>query len=109
MLFSCILDKPIHSIDPWTSCSDVKSKSIKLLGKVDCVTVSGDKHKPCVFPVLWKSEYCNECIEQRSTGKHWCATELKSTGAYSKFGHCGDSCPREGKEQLSISTLKLNT
>ena len=75
---------------------------LKLLGKVDCVTVSGDKHKPCVFPVLWKGEYRDECIEQGSTGKHWCATELKSTGAYSKFGHCSDSCPREGKEKLSI-------
>ena len=75
---------------------------LKFLGKVDCVTVSGDKHKPCVFPVLWKGEYRDECIEQGSTGKHWCATELKSTGAYSKFGHCSDSCPREGKRQISI-------
>ena len=73
---------------------------LKLLGKVDCVTISSDKHKPCVFPVLWKGEYWYECIEQGSTGKHWCATELKSTGEYQKFGHCGDSCPREGKAQL---------
>ena len=79
-----------------------KKKLFKHLGKVDCVTTSSDKHKPCVFPVLWKGEYRYECIEQASTGKHWCATELKTSGAYAKFGHCCDSCPREGKEHLSI-------
>ena len=73
-----------------------------ILGKVDCVTTSSDKHKPCVFPVLWKGEYHNQCVLQGSTGKTWCATELKDSGKYKKWGHCGDSCPREGKEQLSI-------
>ena len=66
---------------------------------MDCVTTSSDKHKPCVFPVLWKGEYRYECIEQASTGKHWCATELKASGKHKKWGHCCDSCPREGKEQ----------
>ena len=69
-------------------------------GKVDCVTISSDKYKPCVFPVLWKGEYRNECIASGS--KWWCATELKDDGQYQKFGHCGDSCPREGKEPLSV-------
>ena len=72
---------------------------------MDCVTISSDKYKPCVFPVLWKGEYRNECIASGS--KWWCATELKDDGEYEKWGHCGDSCPREGKEQLSISILKL--
>ena len=72
-----------------------------VLGKVDCVTVSSDKHKPCVFPVLWKGEYYDKCIKQESSGKYWCATELKANGKYKKWGHCGDSCPREGKQQLS--------
>ena len=67
---------------------------------MDCVTISGDKHKPCVFPVLWKGEYRYECIEQGS--KTWCATELKDSGKHKKWGHCGDSCPREGKELFSI-------
>ena len=29
LLYNCILDKPIHSIDPWTSCSWVRSKRVK--------------------------------------------------------------------------------
>ena len=79
-----------------------KTSISSYLGKVDCVTTSSDKHKPCVFPVLWKGEYHNQCVLQGSTGKTWCATELKDSGKYKKWGHCGDSCPREGKEQLSI-------
>ena len=79
-----------------------KLQYLHILGKVDCVTTSSDKHKPCVFPVLWKGEYHDQCVLQGSTGKTWCATELKDSGKYKKWGHCGDSCPREGKEQLSI-------
>ena len=30
-LYNCILDKPIHSIDPWTTCSWVKPKRVKIL------------------------------------------------------------------------------
>ena len=29
LLYNCILDKPIHSIDPWTTCSWVRSKRVK--------------------------------------------------------------------------------
>ena len=83
------------------TCKFQNFKYFYVLGKVDCVTISSDEHKPCVFPVLWKGEYRNECIASGS--KWWCATELKDDGTYKKFGHCGDSCPREGKEQsLSI-------
>ena len=28
LLYNCILDKPIHSIDPWTTCSWVRSKRV---------------------------------------------------------------------------------
>ena len=70
-------------------------KTFNISGEVDCVTVSSDKHKPCVFPVLWKGEYHDKCILQSSTGKHWCATELKNSGKWKKFGHCCDSCPKE--------------
>ena len=77
-------------------------KIFNISGKVDCVTVSSDKHKPCVFPVLWKGEYHDKCILQSSTGKHWCATELKSSGKWKRFGHCGDSCPKEEEWTIKL-------
>ena len=67
-----------------------------VVGKVECVTTSSDKHKPCIFPFVWKGKDRNKCVKQASTGKHWCATELKNNGEYKKFGHCGDSCPKQG-------------
>ena len=30
LLYNCILDKPIHSIDPWTSCSWVRSNRVEI-------------------------------------------------------------------------------
>ena len=66
-----------------------------VVGKVDCVTISSDKHKPCIFPFVWKGKDRNECVKQQSSGKYWCATELKNNGEYKKWGHCGDSCPNE--------------
>ena len=30
LLYNCILDKPIHSVDPWTTCSWVRSKRVKV-------------------------------------------------------------------------------
>ena len=64
------------------------------IGKVDCVTISSDEHKPCVFPFVWKGENQYECV--KSGSKRWCATELKDNGEYEKWGHCGDSCPFPG-------------
>ena len=72
---------------------------------MDCVTVSSDKHKPCVFPVLWKGEYHDKCVKQGSTGKTWCATELKDSDEYKRWGHCGDSCP---KEEWTIKSFLRN-
>ena len=60
---------------------------------MDCVTISSDKYKPCIFPFVRKGKERNACVKQGS--RHWCATELKSNGEYKKFGHCSDSCPKE--------------
>ena len=77
LLYNCILDKPIHSIDPWTSCSWFRSKRVNTVcffdkivsrsndsntlesRRVDQTTIANkviiNKHKISHLSAIWKS------------------------------------------------------
>ena len=69
--------------------------------KVQSVDFSPDPGKMCIFPFTLNDEQFNGCTEYEYNGVYWCPTELSVDGSLSKnsskWGVCGDSCPKDSK------------
>jgi hypothetical protein len=60
---------------------------------------------PCIFPFKYKRKAIDKCLESER-GK-WCATEIKDSGAYSKYAYCPET-QKQNERYSNIIGDKIN-
>ena len=65
-----------------------------------CILLSGnechvlnDERDPCVFPFTYGGTLYNHCTDVDETF-FWCATEVDESLEATKWGQCGEKCPK---------------